>query len=332
MMRSTSMVLLLAAAWLSVPVAAQSQAATEPGAATSARTDATDIEAEMRAAEAALEQAARRIAELTAQRLPTPAGQQWDFGFADRPMLGITIDGESDGGPVEGVVVRGVSPGGAAFDAGLRAGDIITAINKEPLSAESSAAANGKLLDFMAGVESGDTLDVDYLRDGKVATVAIEPRGGSEQRFAFALRGRGPSGLAAPHAPMAPGAPQIRKFISVHRDPVWRDMELVPLTEDLGRYFGADSGLLVVRAPEDGTLQLRDGDVIRSIDGREPTSIAHAVRILGSYQPGEKLQLEIMRDKRRRTLEVEIPDARQSRLLKRQAPLVMDFRRRITRD
>ena len=55
--------------------------------------------------------------------------------------------------------------------------------------------------------------------------------------------------------------------------------------------------------------------MIRSIDGREPTSVRHALRILGSYQPGESLKLDIMRDKRKRTLDIEIPDDRSSMLL-----------------
>ena len=55
----------------------------------------------------------------------------------------------------------------------------------------------------------------------------------------------------------------------------------------------------------------KDGDVIVSIDGREPTSVRHALRILSSYQPGEALELNILRDKKKRTLNIEVPDNRQ---------------------
>ena len=50
---------------------------------------------------------------------------------------------------------------------------------------------------------------------------------------------------------------------------------------------------------------LQDGDVIQSIDGREPTfGCAHALRILGVL-PGRRAhsKLGIMRDKRRQTIE-----------------------------
>ena len=85
---------------------------------------------------------------------------------------------------------------------------------------------------------------------------------------------------------------------------------MITLTERLGKYFATDKGLLVVRAPDDDNLKLQDGDVIKSIDGREPKSVSHAMRILGSYQSGEQLQLKIMRDKRKQTLKIEMPDNR----------------------
>jgi S1-C subfamily serine protease len=88
----------------------------------------------------------------------------------------------------------------------------------------------------------------------------------------------------------------------------WRDMELVTLSEDLGSYFGTDSGLLVVRSPESGDLDLRDGDVILTISGRTPTSPEHAMRIFASFVPGEALELEIMRRQSRATIEYTIPD------------------------
>ena len=84
---------------------------------------------------------------------------------------------------------------------------------------------------------------------------------------------------------------------------------MITLTEKLGKYFATDKGLLVVRAPDDADLKLQDGDVIKSIDGREPKSVSHAMRILGSYQSGEQLQLQIMRDKRKQTLKIEMPDS-----------------------
>jgi hypothetical protein len=66
-------------------------------------------------------------------------------------------------------------------------------------------------------------------------------------------------------------------------------------------------------------LTFQDGDVIKSIDGREPKDLHHAVRILSSYEGGETVNFEIMRDKRKQTITIEVPDDRRSFLVPRPA-------------
>jgi S1-C subfamily serine protease len=270
---------------------------------------------QMREAERQLEEAARRIAELSQQNLPRGMEMETEeiVMKMGRPRLGVTVGGNEGKGPVEGVNILGVSPGSAADDAGLRAGDVITAVNGESMSADDGAEANHRLLDVMKDVEEGDKLSVEYLRDGNVGKVEVEPRimaphaytwSGDGKKFAFKM----------PPEPMAPEAMREYRFVAPLIGSSWGDMELVELNEDLGRYFGTDSGLLVVIAPESEALKLQAGDVIQSIDGREPTSVGHAMRILGSYQAGEKLELGIMRDKRARKLDITMPDDRTSRL------------------
>lgn len=83
------------------------------------------VEVQMREAEERLAQAARKIAELSSTNLPGLIEIERRIHMDGRPVLGITIASEDDDGPVEGVEVRGVSPGGAAADAGLRSGDVI---------------------------------------------------------------------------------------------------------------------------------------------------------------------------------------------------------------
>ena len=271
-------------------------------------------------AEERLAEAARQIAEITGRRLPRVAKIERRFEFSDKPRLGVAIDGQRQQGPVEGVAVTGVTPGSAASDAGLRAGDVITAINGESLSADSADVANRRLLDFMEGVEAGDVLKVEYLRDGKVGSVEVEPRAIENRMFVW-------QGDRGPHfniskAPDAPGL--MEKFEMEFGFPWARsgfgELELVELNKGLGRYFGTDTGLLVVRAPQSDAFELQEGDVIQSIDGREPRDARHAMRILSSYQGGEKLKLGIMRDKKKRTLNVEIPADQRGALFDGHAP------------
>lgn len=84
-------------------------------------------------------------------------------------------------------------------------------------------------------------------------------------------------------------------------------MKLTTLTAQLGSYFGTDHGVLVVRAPAHGVLQLQDGDVILSIGGRVPASSSQAIRILTSYDPGEKIELVILRKHHRMDITATMP-------------------------
>lgn len=214
-----------------------------------ARAETVDIEHELREAELRMAEAARRIAELSTRRLPRVAASNWTVDLSGKPVLGITIGAPVGGGPVEGVVVLGVSPGGAAEEAGLRARDVITAVNGESLSADTSEEASKRLLDFMAGVEEGDTLDVEYLRAGRSASTEVSPRPVSPQVFSF----DGPESQFRFMVPrVRPDAPaDMNSFVVLGGNQGWGDMEMVKLTEGLGRYFGTEEGLLVVRAPND---------------------------------------------------------------------------------
>ncbi len=228
--------------------------------------------------------------------------------FMGKPRLGVTIGTDSEAqGPVEGVKILGVTPSSAAADAGLRAGDVLTSVNDESLSASSAGDANEKLMDFMAGVEEGDELDIEYLRDGNVGKVTVEPRILQQQAFDVSPN---IEIHRNPDVHVAPPDVSVFRFGPMFAGGPWSDLEMVELSEGLGRYFGTDSGLLIVNAPADDVLKLQDGDVIKSIDGREPTSVGHALRILSSYQAGESMELKIMRDKKRQTLKVEMPDER----------------------
>jgi len=273
-----------------------------------------EMERKLAEAEMELAEAARRVAELSTRNLPRQFYeiQSWP-DLHGKPRIGITIETEgSNKGPVEGVEVISVTPGSAAADAGLRTGDVLTSVGGQALTADTRKEANKALMEIVKALEEGDKLEVEYLRAGNVGSVTVEPRVVDSETFVF-------SGV--------PGNSDWQESIRVIPDAVgnvvsnfayrwggssWADMEMVELNAGLGKYFGTEEGVLVVAAPKSGALELEDGDVIQEIDGRKPTSVNHAIRILSSYQPGEKIELSIMRDKRRRTLDVEMPDDRTS--------------------
>jgi S1-C subfamily serine protease len=80
------------------------------------------------------------------------------------------------------------------------------------------------------------------------------------------------------------------------------DLELAPLNSDLGTYFGATDGVLVISAPKDGKLGLKGGDVILAVGDRKPTSPLQLMRILRSYDQNESFKIDILRNRKRETV------------------------------
>ena len=277
-----------------------------------AELDPEEYEMRMHEAERRMAEAARQVAELSMRKLPRVERIERIIQASRGPVLGITIGATDSAGPVEGVEILGISPGGAAEEAGLRAGDVITSINDEELTADNNDKATEKLLEFMQGVEDGVELKVAFLRNGKSDTASLTPRAMDHNVFAYQFNDEN---FSSPEIEMHV-APMVKNFENSYvwtmHDDGFGDMELVKLTDRLGSYFGTAEGLLVVRSPGKEELKLQDGDVILNIDGRTPNSVGHAMRILGSYQAGEELKIEIMRDKKKRTIAVQIPDNRRS--------------------
>jgi len=271
-----------------------------------------EAEVRMREAERRMSEAARQMADLSMAKLPRVERIERIIRTNRGPVLGVTIGASKSMEPVEGVELLGVTPGGAAEESGLRAGDTITSINGEELTADSAKAATKKMLEFMQGVEEGDELEIAYMRNGKNASVELTPRPIENNVFAFEFDGEN---FTSPdiEVHVAPHVGEVSSgFVWAMHDDGFGAMEMVKLTENLGSYFGTSEGLLVVRAPENEDLKLEDGDVILNIDGRTPNSVSHALRILSSYSGGEELKIEIMREKRKRTIKIEMPDNRRS--------------------
>jgi len=223
-----------------------------------------------------------------------------------RAALGINIaTRDASGGPVEGVAVVGVTPGGAADAAGMRADDVLVAIDDVSLTAESVNAANERLFRFMRDVKPGQELQVVYLRGGRVLEASL---------VADVLD----PAMAPRRFPFQEDLERLgRRFENEFIAPLqtsWRHyglfagMELAALTPDLGRYFGTAEGLLVIRAPAAEGTDLQDGDVIQLIGARKPSDPGHAMRILRSYEPGEELIISIMREREPLELRVILPE------------------------
>lgn len=101
-----------------------------------------EVEVRMKDAERRLAEAARQVADLSMAQLPRVERLERVIRASRGPMLGVSIGSDESDDPVEGVELLGVSPGGAAAEAGLRAGDVITSINDESLTADKIGRAH----------------------------------------------------------------------------------------------------------------------------------------------------------------------------------------------
>ena len=273
----------------------------------SAQQGQQQLEKQMQQARHEMEQAAQRMAQLSMQMQGPMMSRLSHMFDPNRAVLGVSIAEDRDEKNVGDVRVLAVTPGGPADRAGLRAGDRITAINGTVLRAGTQQSAADQLMDFMDKVKPGDTLSLSFVRAGKPHSVTLKAGQLSDYSFAFEMP---PPPPVPPVPPVPPLPPEnLRALFPPGWWGAWGDMQLTQLTAGLGQYFGTDKGLLVVRAPHDAALKLKDGDVLLKIGDRTPATPAQAMRILYSYAPGESLKLGILRKGKPLTLEVTAPKA-----------------------
>lgn len=268
-----------------------------------------ELEQKLAAARQRLDAAAREVAELSMSLSEDAMPHFQPFGVTrpQRAMIGIMLG--SGAKLDDGVEVVGVSPGGPAADAGIKSGDVLLEANGHALKRDGAASSRDVLMGVLHEAKPGDKISVSYRRDGKVAKATLTAKPLADQFFTMAIPGPGMvSGTIGTPPIGVRSFGHFPDFAFMRADGVFGSAELVPLTPKLGQYFGTEKGLLVVRAPADSRLKLEDGDVIVDIDGRTPSSPSHALRILGSYQPGEKLQLNVLRAKKKLSFDITIPE------------------------
>lgn len=342
MTRITSSLLAVALAALlsSDPVSAR-DAQTGAASATTA-TPATDAarERELAKARAELRRAAERVAELArAQGASAAAAGRHAAQARTRPLLGVLLDGD-DGA---GVRITGVTPDGAAARAGLRAGDRLLSIDGVAILGTTGELRLANVRRLLADQRADRELTLGYERDGRRATVKATPQpstrafafatgdGGRfewideaqlERSLASAMEGIDASLLALDTVPGI--APDVRReIVRISRDGAgcrgddcraprlasafrWNGLNLAELDPQLGRYFGADRGVLVLSTGELEGLQA--GDVIRRVDGRDVATPREVMARLRGRRSGERVAIDYLRERKPGQTRIAVPD------------------------
>ncbi len=280
-----------------------------------------------------------------------------------QPHFGIAVDYRPRDTDRWGAYVMAVTPGSPAAQAGILSGDIITRIagkslvekDRKDASATDASLPYVRLTTIIAQLDIGKSVAVELRRGNQMHTVHVTPdesdmtqpaiaQGEPFTKLFAAPRGNVVSTISVPAL-----APDMQSFSVFEGDGfgdaygparLFGNIELAPMNDKLGAYFGTTEGVLVInnvadrrswvaydgprtsvvargdvrvladsiqmnfKTPE---LDLLPGDVITAVDGRKVTTPSQLMRIVASYDRGEEFKLQVVRQKHAETIPVKMP-------------------------
>ncbi len=288
-------------------------------AADTPKPDVANVRKELDAARGELQQLTKRIAELSMQ-LGDHGPRAFAFEFAGEPrraLIGVVLAPDE-----QGAKITAVTPGGPAAKAGLKSGDLILSINGRAVGKQNDAVDGVR--DMIGKLEAGAEVSLRYQRAGKTSDAKLV----AERREPGDWIGM----LDLPPMPPMEGLPQIERDVQVivgdggkdarvirefRHGPMGEhlrfigagglDLNLTTLNPALGQYFGSDQGVLVLENEGGKIKQIKAGDVIQVIDGKPVDSVPGVMRSLTSKEPGQMLNVVVLRERKRVVLAIEAP-------------------------
>jgi serine protease Do len=242
-----------------------------------------------------------------------------DKGKVERGWLGVGI-GQNDNGQTQ---IGSIDPDSPAELAKLQPGDIVLKIGDRDISSPDVLASE------IRKKKPGQDVTLKVERDGKPTDIKVKLGEYAADDALKEMEIRFP-GFFGPDAPMPgpapksispekaprPGSPrplvptapewsfETRKFIGVYCG---------ELNRELAEHFGVKegTGLIVSKLTEGGPAEkakLKVGDVIIMVDGKRVESANDLIDLVQAKEKGTKIKLEILRDKKAMTIEVEVSE------------------------
>ena len=299
---------------------------------------AAEARAELAELRAQMQDLSRRMADLSIE-LGDAGPRAYAFrylGEADRAIIGVVLATDNDG-----VRISAVTPGGPAARAGLRDGDVISAINGQPVGGANPAAALDNAREQLADLKQDQKLRIAYRRGTQRGEVALsadrrkawtwpalmggddahplpaedfEERVRADAEHALRDRDRMRIEIDRAHENIAHvDIKQARATMenarhAMRRAMPWWGLNLAPMNADLGRYFGTDQGALVISADEDALPGLRAGDVITGVGGETVVRPEDALRALRDQPAGKEVPIRVLRERKTLALTLKAPE------------------------
>lgn len=319
---STSYFLRRAAVLLLAATLPAAVPAAEPPAAAPEAADVEQAREQLRRAQEEMARAAKELGRVMREKhIVSPRAYAYEFVTdPDRAVLGVTIaNGPERKGQLRGVLVTGVTPGSGADKAGLKSGDLLLSANGSSLAGvKDGEAPVERLREIMNGLEPGDAVKLDYEREGRHAQAVVTASRPQHPMMPLPMLGWHDDDdfdvlipPLPPPAPLPPGSSWA-----------WRDdvigagLQLARLDDDLATYFKTRDGVLVVHAPQGGSLALKSGDVVRRINGRSVSSPVAAWQELAEAGDAP-IRMDIIRHGKDITLEGSLPEPGENRAERR---------------
>lgn len=302
-----------------------------PPAATSAPSPAADtaVQRQMTALQERMNALAARMAALSA-KLGDEANASALRYLADsrQGMLGVAVRHEKDG-----TKVVAVSPGSPAERAGVKVGDVITAISARSMTFHGATPAED-----LERLRVGEPVELTVQRNGKTLHLKATPERFSSDDWRATVRA---AQLAAQQATAEVQSPEFTQRIQQTIDDAmksaaiarknafaareaaikagardhgwavftspWWGLNLAPLNPDLGRYFGVDKGALVLSRDASRYPAIQPGDVITAVDGKGIARPEDVFRAARGTPKGDTVQLTVRRHDKPVTLALKTP-------------------------
>jgi len=254
------------------------------------------------------------------------------------PQLGVILAPDAKAG----VRIVAVTPDSAAAKAGLRSGDSLLGVGDKSIAGADGSARLANARALLGVLEPGKPVRIRYQRDGKPASLTATPQLGervmvfeNDDGSQFVTNGElvvrrrrdGSSEFSADSIEYIAAEPMMAprmhsEIIRLNADcknkpcPLpsisealrWNGLNLASVDAKLGRYFGAERGVLVLSAgPE--LKGLEAGDVIQSIDGRQVDSPREAMVALRGKPDGGQVEVAYLRDRAKAKSTIKVPKA-----------------------
>ncbi|MDD8030618.1 MAG: PDZ domain-containing protein [Acidobacteriota bacterium] len=230
-------------------------------------------------------------------------------GRVERGWLGVSIAEDRDGR----VVITFVEDKSPAELVNLKIGDIILKIDGEDIR------SSDQLVSEIRNRQPGTTINLTIERQGQIQNIKIKLGAVPEEEARRELELRFPDLFR--RMPALPPMPELPRFTEAERFKFGDVVEqyrfigvyLEQLNPELSRYFGVldGRGLLISRINPGSPAEkagLKVGDVIVSADGKRVETIEDLTDLIQKKKKGERLSLDIIRDKKKLKVEVEVAE------------------------